>query len=243
MELGLLISGSVVYAWLLIIVYRQGIRKQLPWFALYVVWEVVQQCGVFAAWLISRRLYVALYWWTEVLEIFLTVAAVRESFLRIFHGLTRKPGFRWLVWSVIGAVVVYSAWKTIHAPPLQSSRLDAFVYDTEFLFRWGIAGIALLTTVLSLFTKEGITREDAVVTGFGVVSLAFVLYVSSFSILGNKYIFLTKYIPAVGYFVAVFWWIYVFSRPLKQFGFEELGMGPEEIRKALRRAEDFGERL
>jgi hypothetical protein len=41
----------------------------------------------------------------------------------------------------------------------------------------------------------------------------------------------------------VFWWIYVFSRPVKQFGFEELGMGPDEIRKALRRYRGSGERL
>ncbi|HEY6252030.1 MAG TPA: hypothetical protein VI685_18900 [Candidatus Angelobacter sp.] len=243
MELGLLVAGFLVYVWLAIIVYRQDVRKQLPWFAVYVAWEFVAQFAQLVLYLIRRQLYFDVYWWMEGVEIALAVAAVRESFLRVFQGLTRKPGFRWLVWSVIGAVVVYSGWKAIHAPPLQSTRLDTFVYDAEFLFRWGIAGIALLTTVLSLFAKEGITREDAVVTGFGVASLAFILYVSSFSLLGNKYIFLTKYIPSVGYFVAVFWWIYVFSRPLRQFGFEELGMGPEEIHKALRDSQDFGERL
>jgi hypothetical protein len=91
--------------------------------------------------------------------------------------------------------------------------------------------------------REGITREDAVVTGFGIASGAFLLYLGSFSLFGTKYIFLTKHIPSVGYFVAVFWWIYVFSRPLRQFGFEELGMGPDEIRKALRRYRASGEQL
>jgi hypothetical protein len=183
------------------------------------------------------------YWWTEAVEIVLTVAVVRESFLRIFQGFTQKAGFRAAVWTVIGAVVVYSAWKAVHAPPLESSRLDAFVFGAEFLFRWGIVGIALLTTGLGLLTKEGITREDAVTVGFGAISIAFVFYVSSFSLFGNKYILLTKYIPSVGYFIAGFWWIYVFSRPVRQFGFEELGMGPEDIRKVLRRYRDSGERL
>jgi hypothetical protein len=67
--------------------------------------------------------------------------------------------------------------------------------------------------------------------------------VSSFSLFGNKHIFLTKYIPSVGYFLAAFWWIYVFSRPVLQFGFEELGMGPEDIRKVLKRYRNSGERL
>lgn len=243
MDVALLIGSLVVDIWLLVILQRQGVRKQLPWFVIYVAWGVLLQTAQIVARAISLQLYIAVYWWMEAVAVLLIVAAVRESFLRIFHGLTGKPGFRWLVWSVIGAVVVYSGWKAVHAPPLQTSRLATFVFGAEFLFRWGIAGIALLTTVLSLLAKEGITREDAVVGGFGVASLTFVLYVSSFSVLGNKYIFLTKYIPSVGYFVAVFWWIYVFSRPLSKFGFEELGMGPEEIREELRRSQDFGQRL
>lgn len=243
MDIAVIVAGLAVYVWLAVIVCHQSIRDQLPWFVVYVFWEILAALVQLVLLPINSRLYVEVYWWMEAVEIALIVAVVRESFLRVFEGLTRKPGFRWLVWSVIGAVVVYSAWKAVHAPPLQTGRLATFVFGAEFLFRWGIAGIALLTTVLSLLAKEGITREDAVVTGFGVASLAFVLYVSSFSFFGTKYIFLTKYIPSVGYFVAAFWWIYVFSRPLRQFGFEELGMGPEGIREALRRSEDFGERL
>lgn len=243
MEIVLLVVGLTLDVSLLVILHRQGVRKQLPWFVIYVAWGVLLVITQIVARAISLQLYIAVYWWMEAAAVLLIVAAVRESFLRIFQGLTRKQGFRWSVWTVIGAVVVYSAWKAIHAPPLQTSRLATFVFGAEFLFRWGIAGIALLTTVLSLLAKEGITREDAVVSGFGVASLAFVLYVSSFSLFGTKHILLTKYIPSVGYFVAVSWWIYVFSRPLRQFGFEELGMGPEEIRKALRRSQGSGERV
>jgi hypothetical protein len=87
------------------------------------------------------------------------------------------------------------------------------------------------------------TREDGVVTGFGVASLAFVLYVASFSFFGTKYIFFTKYLTSVGYFVAAFWWIRVFSRPVTEFGFKELGMGPEEIAERLRASRERTERI
>jgi hypothetical protein len=243
MEITLLAAGLVVYAWLLIIVYRQDIRKELPWFAIYVAWEFFAQSTQLGLYLIRPQFYYKTYWWMEAVEIALTVAAVRESFLRIFQGFTRKPGFRWSVWTVIGAVVAYSAWKAVYAPPLQANRLDTFVFGTEFLFRWGFLAITALTAVLSLLMKEGVTREDSVVTGFGAAAGAFLLYLGTFSLFGQKYIFLTKYIPAVGYFVAAFWWIYVFSRPVRQFGFEELGMGPEEIRNALRRYRDSGQRV
>ena len=243
MEIALVAAGFVVYVWLLIIVHRQGIREQLPWFALYVLWEVVAQLVALVSLPVSRKLYFQLYWWIEAVDIFLKVAAVRESFLRIFQGLTRKREFRWAVWIIIGLVVAYSAWESLHASPMLKGHLDAFVVDAEFLFRWGIAGIALLTALVGVPLKEGISREDAVVAGFGVASLIFVMYLASLSAFPHKFNFFTKYIPSMGYFLAAFGWIYIFSRPIKQFGFEELGMGPDEIRKALRRYRRFGERL
>jgi len=65
----------------------------------------------------------------------------------------------------------------------------------------------------------------------------------SFSLFGKKYLFFTQYAPSVGYFLAIFWWIWVFSRPVAEFGFKELGMGPEDIAKELRRYRELTERM
>jgi hypothetical protein len=244
MALFLITAGLAVDIWLLIIVYRQGVRKQLPWFASYVVWGVLLQSVQLVTWLISPRLYIAVYWWMEAVAVILIVGAVRESFLRIFQGFTSNAGFRWSVWGVILAVLMYSAWKAIYLPPIQSSRLESFIYGAEFAFRWGIFGIMILTAVFSLFLHEPMnTREDAVVTGFGLASVGVLVGVVSFSVFGTKYLFFTKYASSVGYFVAVFWWIWVFSRPVAEFGFKELGMGPEDIAKELRRYREFSERI
>src|SRR5215470_14699030 len=102
MDVALIVAGIVIGAWLLIILS------------------------------IDRQLYARAYWWMEAVGIALIVAAVRESFLRIFQGFTRIAGFRWSVWTVIGAVVAYPAWKVTYAPPLQTSRLFAFVFGAEF---------------------------------------------------------------------------------------------------------------
>jgi hypothetical protein len=180
----------------------------------------------------------------EAIAVVLIVGGVRESFLRIFEGFTKIAGFRRLVWTVIGAVVLYSAWKAVYAPPVQATRLGAFVSGAEFLFRWGIFGIAALSVILSGLLHQRLdTREDAVVTGFGLASFAFLAHVVNFSLFGTKYLFVTKYVPSVGYFVAVFWWIWVFSRPVQEFGFKELGMGPEDIAKELRRYRQHGEEM
>ena len=236
MDIALIAAGLAACIWLLIVVYRQNIRKHLPWFVAYVGWQVVQALIQLVTLLISRRLYFRVYWWMESLEILLTVAAVRESFLRIFRGFTRMPWFRWTVSGVIAAVVAYSAWKAVYQPPVQGSRLTSFILGAEFLFRWGIAGIAGLTYVLSWALSEPSgTREDAVMTGFGLISGAFILTVICVSLFGNKFLFFSKYAPSVGYFIAIFLWIRVFSRPVEGFGFEELGIGPEDLLKLIRR--------
>lgn len=243
MTVVLIIVGLAVDIWLLILVYRQDVRKQLPWFVLYVTWGVLNASVQLATWIISPKLYIAVYWWMELIAVILIVGAVRESFLRIFRGFTSEAWFRWSVWSMILAVVIYSAWKAVYLP-VHSSRLESFVVGAEFAFRWGIFGIAVLTAILSVLVKEPMdTREDAVVTGFALASLGVLAGVISFSLFGKKYLFVTKYASSVGYFLAIFWWIWVFSRPVAEFGFKELGMGPEDIAKELRRYRELTERM
>lgn len=244
MAIALLIAGLIVDVCLLIIVHRHGARKQLPWFALYVVWRVFSTSVQLAAWAVSPRLYITVYWWMEAVAVVLIVGTVRESFLRIFEGFTSRAGFRWAVWGLIVAVVAYSAWKAVYAPPIKSGPLESFIFGAEFGFRWGIFGIALLTAVFSLFLREPMdTREDAVVAGFGVTSIGVLAGVISFSLFGTNYLFFTKYAPSVGYFLAAFWWIWVFSRPVAEFGFKELGMGPEDIARELRRYRELSGKI
>lgn len=221
--------------WLLTVLHRQAVRKQLPCFVFYIAWEVCSGCLSLALLAINRHLHDAVYWWFEAIEIALIVAAVRESFLRIFGGFTKMRWFRWTVTGVILAVIAYATYKAIYYPPIQGNRLTVLVAGAEFLFRWGIAGIGILTIVLSWLVDEPThTREDAVVTGFAVISIAFVGYVILVSLFGTKYLFFAKYIPSVGYFMAAILWIRVFSRQEKGIGFEEIGIGPEEMLKLVR---------
>lgn len=245
MQIAAFVAGLIAYAWLLvIIVHRQETRRQLPWFALYVLWECCATLVQLVLWVLSRKWYFNAYWWMEAVEIGLMVAAVRESFLRLFQGLSKRAGFRWLVWGVIAGVVIYSSWVAIATPSVQQNKFGIFEVDAELLFRWGVFGIAALVSILSLLLEGTMkTREAAVVIGFGIASLAFVLYVGSFSILGAKYSFLTQYVPSVGYFLAVGWWIWVFSRPIEKFGFKELGIGPDDMRKEIRRYGDDADKI
>ena len=73
--------------------------------------------------------------------------------------------------------------------------------------------------------------------------MAFVAYVLSRSFFGMRFTFFTQYLPDVGYFAAAFLWIRIFSRRVEEFGFKELGLGPEDIARELRRYREIVERI
>jgi hypothetical protein len=222
--------------------YQQAVRKQLPWFVLYIAWELLATTVGLVTWTFSSRLYVTVYWWMEAVRITLIVGAVRESLLRIFEGF--KSLLRWSVLAVIAFVILYSAWKAIHAPPIQSNRLVSFILGSEFTFRWGIAAISILSASLMWIVQEPRgSREGVVITGCGVASMAVVAYVLSRSLFGTRFTFFTQYLADVGYFAAAFLWIRVFSRPVEELGYKELGMGPEDIARELRRYREVAEQI
>lgn len=239
---GEFIVNLVLDALLLRILYRQGVRKQLPWFVSYISWQLVSTAVGFGVWVIDRSFYVTVFWWMEAARVALLVGAVRESLLRIFKGF--ESLLRWAVLIVIVAVLVYSWWKTVHAPPIQSSRLASFILGAEFTFRWGIAGVSVVAMGLMWFIQEPSgSREDAVITGAAIASMGFVAWVIIRSVFGTRFVFFAQYLPDVGYFLAVFYWIKIFQRPVPEFGFKELGMGPEEIRGEMRRYGELVEKI
>jgi hypothetical protein len=232
----------ILDTWLLAVLFRRGARKQLPWFAFYIAWELLSTSAGLILWVAARHLYTTVYWWMEALRIALMVMAVRESLLHIFEGF--KSLLRWSVLAVIVAVILYSAGKAVYAPPVQSNPIVSFVIGAEFTFRWGIAAVAVMSTALMWFVQEPREgREYSVVMGCGFASLAVLAWVLSRSFFGTRFTFFTQYLPDVGYFLAVLWWIKVFLRPVEEFGFKELGIGPEDIAKELRRYRELAERI
>lgn len=242
MFVAVLIAYLLVHAWLLAVLRRRAVWRELPWFVSYIGWGFLATAVNLATYSIDPKLYAKAYWWLEGVNVALLVGAMRESFLRIFSGFTSKIGFRWSLWAVIAGVIVYSAWKAIYAPPIQSNRLASFILGAEFAFRWGIAAVGLLAIIHMYFLDEPLTgREAAVVGGLGFASIAFLVWVVSRSVFGTRFIFFTKYLPTVGYFVAVFWWIWVFSRPVREAGLKDLGMEPEDVARELGRYRQFTE--
>jgi hypothetical protein len=158
---GLFAINLIVDAFLLAILYRQNIKRHLPWFVAYIAWEFLIAIVAPVIWFVDPKQYVTVYWWTEAMRAVLMAGAVRESFLRTFVGFTSLRWFPWLVRGLIVTVVLYSTWKSVYAPPVQSGRMTAFLIGIEFAFRWCIAAIGILFFCrIETASSGGFTAKD-----------------------------------------------------------------------------------
>jgi hypothetical protein len=234
----------IVNAWLLLIMWRQGAARRLPWFACYIASELLGACVGSSLWFFDRKLYVIVFWWLAAAQIGLVVGAVRESFVRTFVGFSSLRWFPWLLWSVIGGVLAYSVWKAIFAPPVHNNRIISLIVAGEFTFRWGIIAVGLLSLALAtLFRLPKGTWEMAVIDGCTITSIAFLVLIGSRSLFGTRFSAVMQYVPEVGYLLAACIWIKFMSASPSEPGFKDLGLTPEQMEGELKRYRKAAERL
>jgi hypothetical protein len=233
-----------VNGWLLLILFRNGVVRRLPWFTAYIASEMLGACVGLVLWSTNRHLYITVFWWMAAAQISLIVGAVRESFLRLFVGFRSRPWFPWLVRGIIVLILAYSVWKAIYVPTVRNYRLISLIADGEFAFRWTILAVGLLSVALEwLFMLSRDTREAAVLDGCTVVSLGMVAWVVTRSFYGQKYIFVTQYLQEVGYLLGAAVWIKYMSRPETPTGLQELSITPEQAEAELRRYREAAKRF
>ncbi len=233
-----------VNGWLLLILWRQGTVRQLPWFSCYIASELLGACVGSSLFFFDRKLYVVVFWCLAAAQIGLVVGAVRESFVRTFVGFGSLQWFPWLLRSVIGGVLAYSVWKAIFAPPVHNNRIISLIVAGEFTFRWGIIAVGLLSLALAwLFKLPKGTREMAVIDGCTIASTAFLVVIGSRSLFGTRFSAVMQYIPEVGYLLAAYIWIKFISASRSDAGFKDLGLTPEQMETELKRYRRAAERL
>lgn len=195
------------------IVVLMGLRKlfrRFPAFALYNAYLVLS--GVLKAFTLSHwHLYFYIYWSTEPAEILLSILAVHESFLAIFGDFYRLRWFRWLFPGAILGALIYSALTGYWHPPKQATALGAAIISSAVAAQYIILAICLLFFLLGRLLQVRWRRyESRIVFGFAVASLAYAFAGVIRSENGTKFIFLSQYLPAVGYILAALIWLTAF---------------------------------
>lgn len=215
-------------------------QRRFPWFFTYISYELVT--GILkVAVSSSPGTYFRVYWTTEILDVLLTFAAVRESFLHVFWQETRLRWFRWIFWACMTIALAYAGWKAWAYPPAQADRLIALIVDLEFTFDCIIAVIGLLYFALSALS--GITehhRESGIIFGFGINAIIAMSGFLTRSVFGIRFRSLSEWLPALAYLLAEIIWLVELLRPRRTVAEPDVSL--ELISRALDSYIDLFER-
>jgi hypothetical protein len=225
------IAILVLSIWVLRVIAKHGVGRQLPWFALYIRWEVVSTVAALGTWLIAPRFYVSLYWWLEIPSVLLMIGAMQEALLDMYKGL--RAVLHWFMPGVLAFVILYCSLRAIFSTSFPGNRIISFALSTEFTLRWSLVMVAIVAITMTYFVEGAWnTRGVYAVIGIGVISFAYVVWSDGLSSFGLAVLFIVKYLPSLGYFFAAIFWIKRFSIPLVQITLQD-GMGPAEVRTEL----------
>lgn len=192
---------------------RRKLRRRFFWFLVYIVYELIEsvlRLSVSG----NRILYSKIYWWTEVGDVTFTVLAFRESFLNVFRKYTRLRWFVAVIWSLIGAALLYALFKALIVPPLQANRRGAIIISLEVAINFALGVVATLYfALISLLKIKGRRWESGIISGFTIyVALAISGFVIR-SIFGMRFPIINAWIFAIGYILAELTWALHLSRP------------------------------
>jgi hypothetical protein len=216
---------------ILTLLVRRGLQRRFAWFFAYILYVLIEAV-LRLAFSGSRNAYFAVYWSTGVVDVVLTVAALRESFLAIFWPEARLRWFKWIFWICISATLGYAIVAAWLSPPHQASRLVAIIIDCNIGIQYLVAVVGMLYFCLTrLFTVWEYNWESGIVLGFGVnatIEAGAQLFRSAF---GTRFAWVSTWLPAVSYIVAELTWVWTFLQPERQLPEPDLTL--EQMNQAL----------
>jgi hypothetical protein len=196
--------------------WRLGGWRQLPVFSAYLIFILLRTViGSLA--LSSPSFYFKFYWISAPLEILFTIAAVLESFWRVFGSFRLLRWFRVVLPAVFGGALAYSAWRgyyydrfaLVEMPPAASALVRAIV-----MMHYAILAVAILYFAqAALLHVTGRVHEDRLVLGFGVASLAAAFGGSIRGAFGEALGIVSREAQPVGYLIAVCLWLSAVTYP------------------------------
>lgn len=224
--------------------FRLRVRKHFPWFVACIVNALISSCGELISLIIRRHFYGIVYWCLEAVNVLLIICTLRESLVRSFENSILPRKFQRLLWVSVVVMVAYAIVNAVYAPAVHNNLLVMFIIGTELALNWAVCIVAMAIVIYLGWSdkKEKIGEPElAIIYGLGIASVPVLIWAASLALFGVKATSITRYAPPVAYWLAVVWWLRVFSPP--QFGLKDLGIDVHEALKMVRRDSEFIERI
>jgi hypothetical protein len=210
-KIGLILTFALQIVVLLLLM-RRRLHRRFGWFLVYIVYEIIESSLRLAV-SGNKNLYYTVFWWTEIGDVALTALAFGESFVNTFREYTRLRWFVTIIWSCIGAALLYALFKALVFPPVQANRRGAIIIGLEVAINFALIIVGILYFVLkTLLNTKGHQWESGVISGFGVYIVSTIFRFLIRSIFGTQFRLLNEWIRPIGYLLAEIIWVLELSR-------------------------------
>lgn len=204
----LMISAFALHAAILGSIWRRGLVRIAPIFAVYIAYSF---CTSMLQIILARGNYLVyfwMYWTSEAGAIVLSILAVCASFSNTFR-YHFAPGWTWRCLSVIAWIAfIYAAWKSYTHPPKDAGSIITAIVNVEYGARFAIGAVFSLFIILSVWLQVSRTGLQAsIVSGFGIASCGMLLSSLIRSEFGTQMPTVMRYGPAAAYAVAQLMWL------------------------------------
>jgi|SRR6185437_12126194 hypothetical protein len=222
--------GITLLGWLAILLWRRNIRREFPFFFLFVVTSIVITIARMGA--VGNYLwYFRIFWGTEAIYAVLSLVVLHEAFHSVFlMDYEGWPWFRLVFPSAVALLCIIFVGHAVLHPPIEATLIIAVIISFEKVVNCVKGGLFVLFTVLAflLLGKSWPTYPFGVVVGFAVSALGAGTAYWVRSVFGTHFNLLGKYAPPVAYILAVLIWILSCFLPSEPESRRTGGMKPEE---------------
>lgn len=182
--------------------------KIVPWFSIYVLFDVVEGFARFFA-RHHDYIYFRVYWSTDIVLMLLEFAVLCEVYRYIFRTFTKM----WWVPIVVLIAAVLVAVR-IHSVPLTgTSHLAVQILIAEMGLQL-MTGVTFIVLVISLpfFHLRWKRYPLGIITGFGLYAVVSLIATSEISVFVTK-LGIFGWIDIVAYIITLLIWIWFFRKP------------------------------
>jgi hypothetical protein len=199
--------------WLTALFLKRRLFREWPFFFAYIAFFAAADVIKLAV-MHNYAVFFYTYWSLEAFSSALALAALYESYYRVFRNFFRVHPWFWRLFpTAVGIVVLISAVYAVTRAPKQASWVISLIISLEIgvnLIQFAV--FLLFRGAMVVFHARRRNYPLGVVNGFAVLAVAGIAY-ALFSEFGTKFTFLVRYGVPVAYILAQAVWLDTFLRP------------------------------
>lgn len=207
-----LAATLTLQVYVLVLLIRKRLHRRFLWLLAYIGYELIESALRLSV-SGNKSLYWTVFWWTEIGDVGLMVLAFGESFLNTFREYKRLRWFVAIVWSCIGAALLYALFKALIFPPIQANRRGTIIIGLEVAINFALGVVAILYFGLTaLFKIKDHQWESGIISGFSIYVAFGIFGYLIRSMFGKRFGLLNTWLSPIGYLLAEVTWVLELSR-------------------------------